>query len=238
MATETERKFLVKTNEWVNELDSGTFAIKSLIQGYLDVDDGTTVYVPEPDGGVNTSLITVTIAGDTQLQFSVEVPACEAMGIREAICVGDYVSSSKRPTVRVRVSKNGSGVFTLKGRGNGLSRPEYEYDFDANLALEIIGTRSKFSIEKIRYVFPASHGLKWELDVFEGRNLGLHIAEIEMPTEDTEFDRPDWLGDEVTYDPAFTNVALAREPLDTWPESKRLDILSKTTQYSFRACRT
>ena len=77
----------------------------------------------------------------------------------------------------------------------------------------------------MRYVFPAGDGLKWELDQFFGANDGLYVAEIEMPTEDTPFDIPDWLGEEVTYLPEFTNVALAREPFFLWPTAKRDAVL-------------
>ncbi|MBN2885751.1 MAG: CYTH domain-containing protein [Chromatiaceae bacterium] len=126
-------------------------------------------------------------------------------------------ASGARATVRVR--RSGEQAFlTIKGpgQGAGLARAEFEYpippaDADALLAeLALPGM-----IEKVRHrVRHGAHG--WELDVFAGENAGLVLAELELTHEDEPFERPDWLGEEVTQDGRYYNAALARHPFSRW----------------------
>ena len=76
-------------------------------------------------------------------------------------------------------------------------------------------------IEKRRYRLAAGGGLTWEIDRFEGANEGLVIAEIELEHEEQSFERPGWLGPEVTEDPRFQNAYLFRHPFQSWPELAR-----------------
>jgi adenylate cyclase len=126
-----------------------------------------------------------------------------------------YIPTDGTSTVRVRIAGD-KGYVTLKGRTTGLSRSEFEYEVpraDAQAMLEELCGREQ--IEKTRHLIP--HGdLKWEIDVFAGANAGLIVAEIEVPSEDTEFDRPAWLGEEVSHDRRYTNAALAKSPYSTW----------------------
>ena len=70
-------------------------------------------------------------------------------------------------------------------------------------------------IEKTRYLIPQGE-LCWEVDVFEGDNAGLTVAEIELPSEDTSFARPEWLGEEVSGDLRYYNSSLIRHPFRAW----------------------
>ena len=123
-----------------------------------------------------------------------------------------YIAASG-VTVRVRISDNGA-FLTLKGRPDAnFSRTEFEYpvpESDAKAMLaEFCGTRI---VDKIRHFVPAGNGLIWEIDEYLALNTGLFTAEIELPSPDTAFDIPDWLGDDVTGDPTYTNGALSRNP--------------------------
>ena len=80
----------------------------------------------------------------------------------------------------------------------------------------LIGLREGGVIEKLRHRF-SWQGLVWEIDVFQGENRDLVIAEIELPNEDTIFEMPDWLGREVTSDPRYSNAHLAKMPFRGWP---------------------
>lgn len=120
------------------------------------------------------------------------------------------------PVIRVRVADN-RGFLTIKGRPCGLARSEFEYEIpfeDAQAMLrEFCGNRV---VEKIRYFLPAGDGLIWEIDEYLEQNQGLFTAEIELPSEDTSFLRPEWLGEEVTGDPRYTNAALSCQPYSLW----------------------
>lgn len=224
MPTEIERKFLVKGTSWKQELLNrpSEHSLRMILQGYLDTERGTVIQV------LANGKLTYTVAGHEPMTETITIPETDAAEIRSLLCVGDFVCSAKGTTIRVRVSANGDGILTLKGRGTGISRPEYEYQINPEYAAEIVRNRSIASITKARYKFPASNGLVWELDEFYGDNIGLYVAEIEMPAEDTEFVRPDWLGEEVTNDFDFTNVHLSRNPFKTWPAEKRMWVLNNT----------
>lgn len=129
--------------------------------------------------------------------------------------VQGYLATS--PTVRVRVGEGpeGRGAWlTIKGRGL-VGRDEFEYEIPYEEGEALLGL-ARHSVEKTRYVLPAGEGLVWEIDVFAGANEGLITAELEVDDEDRPFDRPPWLGAEVTRDPAYKNAALARKPFREW----------------------
>jgi adenylate cyclase len=79
--------------------------------------------------------------------------------------------------------------------------------------------RERGLVEKLRYRLPW-HGLTWDIDVFQGENRGLVIAEIELPDEDKAFEKPDWLGQEVTSDSRYSNTNLAKMPFGSWPDGR------------------
>jgi adenylate cyclase len=126
-----------------------------------------------------------------------------------------YLSTEPGRSVRVRVGA-GVGVLTIKGLTVGMARPEYEYSIPMDEAIEILDTLClKPIIEKVRYTIEHA-GLRWEVDVFEGENAGLVIAEVELAAANQRIILPDWVGEEVTDDPRYYNVSLLTNPFTQW----------------------
>ena len=125
-----------------------------------------------------------------------------------------YLPGTGAMLVRVR-QEDRRAYLTLKGRTEGITRSEYEYEIPMEDAGELLERCEKPIIEKTRYLIPADPHL-WEVDVFSGANEGLVVAEIELSREDESFQRPDWLGAEVSDDPRYYNSNLAAHPYSTW----------------------
>ena len=124
---------------------------------------------------------------------------------------------ARTPLLRARIRIYGSkGFITLKGEAGQLVRHEYEYEIPKADAIEMI---KQFSVEpiidKIRYDVPYG-GVVWAIDVFEGANRGLVIAEAELKSVDQILAVPPWAGREVTNDRRYGNSNLARYPFMTW----------------------
>ena len=121
------------------------------------------------------------------------------------------------PEGLLRIRTAGDRAFlTIKGRNEGLRRAEYEYEIPVTDARELLAHICKGPVvDKTRYEIP--HGeLTWEVDVFHGENEGLVLAEIELDAEDTSFDLPQWLGEEVSHDPRYFSSYLAKTPFRSW----------------------
>lgn len=127
-----------------------------------------------------------------------------------------YLSSVPERTVRVRV-KGDRGVLTIKGIGNesGASRYEWEQEIPVAEAQELLAICEPGVIDKTRHEV-GFHGRVFEVDEFHGDNDGLVLAELELQSEDESFDRPDWLGEEVTGDTRYYNVSLMQTPYSQW----------------------
>lgn len=129
-----------------------------------------------------------------------------------------YLCSVPERTVRVRVMDD-EGFITIKGIGSvsGASKFEWEKKISAEDAHALLGLAEPEIIDKTRYLIPNTDGKHlWEVDVFHGSNDGLIMAEIELGSEDESFDRPDWLGEEVTGDERYYNAYLAKNPYKNW----------------------
>ncbi len=126
-----------------------------------------------------------------------------------------YLSTVKERTVRVRTIDD-KGFLTIKGITVGATRAEYEYEIPAGDTNEMLDDLCEQPIiEKKRYKVPLD-GFIWEIDEFGGVNEGLIVAEIELESEDQEFNKPDWIGDEVSGDPRYFNSNLIANPFTTW----------------------
>jgi len=126
-----------------------------------------------------------------------------------------YLSSEPGSTVRVRIAGR-QGFLTIKGSPHGIARLEFEYPIPLADAEQLLNDLCPHPlIEKVRYREPWN-GLTWEVDVFEGANAGLILAEIELPTPDWPFTQPPWIGKEVSDDPRYFNAALSRHPYSRW----------------------
>lgn len=127
-----------------------------------------------------------------------------------------YLNSSPERTVRVRIA--GQGAFlTIKGPSSedGLSRLEEEFPIPVEVAHTLMDLCEPGAIVKKRY-YMIHKGKLWEIDVFEGLNTGLVVAEIELSSTDEEVSLPDWAGEEVTGDVRYYNSQLAKRPFTTW----------------------
>jgi adenylate cyclase len=122
-----------------------------------------------------------------------------------AICQG-YLSRDKGCVVRVR-TKGDKGYLTVKGKNESITRLEYEFEIPVEEAKEMLLKFCPLQIIKKRYEIQFENHL-WEVDVFEGRHAGLIIAEIELKSEDEVFEKPSWVGEDVSHDPSFFNSNL------------------------------
>jgi adenylate cyclase len=129
-----------------------------------------------------------------------------------------YLNRDKRRTVRVRVVQQ-QAWLTIKGESAGATRAEFEYPIPASDAEQLLALCDGPLVRKLRRKLEHA-GHTWEIDEFQGDNAGLVVAEIELPAEDTPFERPEWLGAEVTHDPRYFNSNLAAAPYASWPEAR------------------
>jgi adenylate cyclase len=128
-----------------------------------------------------------------------------------------YLSSDPVRVVRVRIE--GEAAFlTIKGKSQGATRGEWEYPIPVPEAAELLDTLCPAPlVEKIRRrIQVGAH--TWEVDEFLGANAGLVVAEIELASEDEPFDKPDWIGLEVTHDARYFNSNLIRNPYSAWKD--------------------
>lgn len=155
MATEIERKFLLKNDSWRTEANEGSM----IRQGYL--------------------------------------------------------AGTEKSSIRVRVSGEKANI-NIKSATLDVTRQEYEYTIPLSEANEILDTLCEGPlIEKTRY--HVQHGDHvWEVDEFYGDNQGLVVAEIELNSADENFERPDWVGEEVSDDTRYYNVCLVKHPYKDW----------------------
>ena len=127
-----------------------------------------------------------------------------------------YLFTDRRCSVRLRAAGDRAWL-NVKGTTVGASRPEFEYEVPLADALSMLDDLCEpGQIDKTRYRVPAGRHC-YEVDVFHGANEGLVVAEVELDSPDEEFERPSWLGTEVTDDERYYNARLARRPWREWP---------------------
>lgn len=121
-----------------------------------------------------------------------------------------YISSGDGKVVRVR-TYNEKAYLTVKYRKSKISRGEFEYEIPYSDALDLIENACSGEVlEKTRYIYPFCEKI-WEIDVFEGKNEGIIIAEIELEREDEEFVLPPFVEKDVTFDKRYSNHNLAKK---------------------------
>jgi len=131
-----------------------------------------------------------------------------------------YLQPEKERAVRIRtVEKDGSkkGVLTIKGMGSksGMSRYEFETEIPVPDADHLLSLCDQPLIEKTRFKYD-HEGLTWEIDEFHGVNEGLVVTEVELESEDQQFNKPDFVGEEVTGQVKYYNMMLLKNPFSTW----------------------
>jgi adenylate cyclase len=126
-----------------------------------------------------------------------------------------YISTDPKRCVRVRIAGD-QAWLNIKSAESSIRRLEYDYPIPPSDARELLRNACTGSpVDKVRYHVPCGD-LVWEVDVFEGANAGLVVAEIELAEEQQSFARPQWLGREVSDDPRYYNMNLARAPFSRW----------------------
>lgn len=130
--------------------------------------------------------------------------------------VQGYICSTGGRTVRVRIADD-KAYLTIKGpsANNGLTRYEWEHEIPVSEARELMGLCEPGMIEKTRYLIPFGNHV-FEVDEFFGDNSGLVVAEVELRQENEPFERPPFLGQEVTGDRRYYNSSLMKCPYSEW----------------------
>lgn len=196
MGVEPERKFLVVDDSWKKNVTKKT----RITQRYLQ--DKTDVQILNDGRGQNTLYI-----GSV---FSCGIGAQDARELKGIL--------TQKPTLRVRTTDKGEAFLTIKGKApkGTIDTPEFEYAVplvDASAMMTQYAMPGE--ITKTRHYVPY-HGKTWEVDVFDGANAGLIVAEIELTHGKEKFDKPAWAGQEVTDDKRYKNAALLGNPYQNW----------------------
>jgi adenylate cyclase len=125
-----------------------------------------------------------------------------------------YIFADDTKSVRIR-TKGDNAFLTIKQSVSEIIREEFEYSIPVEDAIYMLHKMANAVISKWRYEIQYS-GQLWEVDVFHGDNEGLIVAEIELKSQDETFDMPEWVSEEVSSDPRYLNVHLAKRPFKTW----------------------
>ena len=140
----------------------------------------------------------------------------KSLATKNARITQGYLSSVPERTVRVRI-KGDKGFITIKGIGDagGVSRYEWEKEISANETEELLSLCEPGIIDKTRYMIPVGKHT-YVVDEFHGENEGLIIAEVELQEEGESFEKPGWLGEEITGDTKYYNSMLIKNPYRNW----------------------
>ena len=153
---------------------------------------------------------------EIERKFLVTSQAFKKEAISEKRIVQGFLNTHVERTVRVRIKDN-KGVLTVKGKtsDSGTTRFEWETELPLDQAQELLKLCEKGIVDKLRYEIPFKNHI-FEVDVFFGDNEGLILAEVELKTEDEAFEKPDWLGKEVTGNSKYYNSQLSKNPFKKW----------------------
>lgn len=154
---------------------------------------------------------------EIERKFLLKSDAYKKVAESKAQIAQGYLNSHPERIVRIRV-KDEQGFITIKGKSSadGTSRFEWEQPIAVEKAKLLLDLCEPGAINKTRYFVKSKEGLMFEVDEFYGDNQGLRIAEIELPHADYPFEKPDWLGEEVTQDPRYYNAYLTHHPYNKW----------------------
>lgn len=131
-----------------------------------------------------------------------------------------YFFGPERASIRVRIEGTHANL-NIKSAELGVRRREYEYPIPMADAEEMLAQLcDQPPVEKVRYLVPHA-GRNWEVDVFEGANAGLVVAEVELEAEDAPLELPEWAGREVSHEHRYYNVCLVDHPYRDWTDDER-----------------
>lgn len=153
---------------------------------------------------------------EIERKFLVKSEAFKQEAFKSTGIAQGFLNSDKLRTVRIRMTDE-KGFLTIKGESSssGVSRFEWETQIPIEEAKTLLQLCEPGRIEKTRYYVKAGQHV-YEVDEFYGENQGLLVAEIELSTEDEAFEKPDWLGEEVTGDVKYYNAMLSKQPFKNW----------------------
>jgi adenylate cyclase len=153
---------------------------------------------------------------EIERKFLVRSDSFKADAFNKTRIIQGFLNTDKERTVRVRI-KEEKGFLTIKGlsSNDGLSRFEWEKEISKTDAEALLQLCEKGIIDKIRHEVKVSNHV-FEVDEFFGDNEGLIIAEIELNSENETFEKPDWLGKEVTGQTNYYNSQLSKQPFKSW----------------------
>lgn len=156
------------------------------------------------------------MAQEIERKFLVNSDAFKSEAVKQTRITQGYLSSALERTVRVRI-KGEKGYITIKGVANesGVSRYEWEKEITVAEVEELLKICEPGVIDKTRYEIELG-GFTFEVDEFYGENQGLVVAEVELSREDDQFEKPEWLGKEVTGDIKYYNSMLIKNPYIKW----------------------
>ena len=156
------------------------------------------------------------MALEIERKFLVKDDSYKRMAYHASRIAQGYICSSRGRTVRVRIRED-KGYLTIKGPSDqqGLGRYEWEKEIPLGEAQELMKLCEPGMIDKTRYLVRAGKHV-FEVDEFYGENEGLTIAEVELESEDESYEKPDFVGDEVTGDVRYYNSFLMKKPFCSW----------------------
>ncbi|MET0010640.1 MAG: CYTH domain-containing protein [Candidatus Thiodiazotropha sp. 6PLUC9] len=135
--------------------------------------------------------------------------------VSQAVLKQGYLATTSKASVRVRVDGDVANI-NIKGSTVSISRREYEYPIPMQDAEELLQHLvAGAAIDKVRYKVKCGDHI-WDLDLFQGANNGLVIAEVELSDEDESFEMPAWAGEEVSGDTRYYNASLVKHPFCDW----------------------
>jgi len=153
---------------------------------------------------------------EIERKFLVQSEEFKAISFAKNEISQGYLNSNPERTVRVRIKGN-QGYLTIKGKGNetGMSRLEWEMEIPVDEAKMLLNLCENGVISKMRYEVKFGNHV-YEVDEFFGENEGLVLAEIELKSEQEAFEKPDWLGEEMTNNEKYYNSYLSKNPFKNW----------------------
>lgn len=155
---------------------------------------------------------------EIERKFLVQNDTWRAQITRSEVMRQGYLISDEINSIRVRIGGE-QAKLNIKSAVVGISRTEFEYPIPLTDAKIMLASLCRGPlVEKTRYWVPVGNH-EWEIDVFSGENSGLIVAELELNSEQETFERPIWLGAEVTEDKRYYNSYLVLHPYQSWPDN-------------------
>jgi CYTH domain-containing protein len=147
------------------------------------------------------------MAQEIERKYLVTSNCYKQLAVARYHIVQGYISREKTATVRIRIADD-RAFLTIKGKpaAGHLARYEWEKEIDVTEAKELMKLCQGTIIDKTRWIVPAEQGLKWEVDEFHGKHAGLTVAEIELAYEEQTYEKPDFIGEDVTSDARYYNA--------------------------------